>query len=117
MESILTSIKKLLGITEEYEHFDPDIIMCINSAFMILTQIGVGPSEGFTIEDATSVWTDFVSDTNKLEGVKSYVHLKTKLLFDQTLSPSAVESTNRLLSELEWRLFVNTDNEGGIQNG
>ena len=60
MESILTSIKKLLGITEEYDQFDPDIIMHINSVFMVLTQLGVGPAEGFSIEDDTAVWTDFI---------------------------------------------------------
>ena len=106
MESILTSIKKLLGIAEEYEHFDPDIIMHINSVFMILNQIGVGPSEGFTIEDETSVWTDFIPETSNLEAVKTYVHLKVKLLFDPPLSSAVIESINRMISELEWRLNV-----------
>lgn len=106
MESILTSIKKLLGIAEEYDHFDPDIIMHINSVFMILTQLGVGPPEGFTIEDETSVWTDFVPDTTKVEAIKSYIHLKVKLLFDPPLSSAVIESINRMINELEWRLNV-----------
>lgn len=106
MESILTSIKKLLGIAEEYKHFDPDIIMHINSVFMILKQIGVGPSEGFTIEDETSVWTDFIPDTGKIEAVKSYMHLKVKLLFDPPLGSAVTETMNRLISELEWRINV-----------
>lgn len=106
MESILTSIKKLLGIAEAYEHFDPDIIMHINSVFMILNQIGVGPSEGFTIEDETSVWTDFIPETSKLEAVKTYVYLKVRLLFDPPLNSTVVESINRTISELEWRLNV-----------
>ena len=106
MESILTSIKKLLGIAEEYEHFDPDIIMHINSVFMILTQIGVGPSEGFTIEDETSVWTDFIPETPRLEAVKSFVYLKVRLLFDPPLSSAVTESMNRMIGELEWRLNV-----------
>lgn len=106
MDSILTSIKKLLGISEEYEHFDPDIIMHINSVFMILTQLGVGPPEGFAIEDETSLWTDFIPETPKLEAVKTYIHLKVKLLFDPPLSSAVIESTNRILSELEWRLNV-----------
>lgn len=109
MESILTSIKKMLGISEEYEHFDPDIIMHINSVFMILTQMGVGPSEGFTIKDKTSKWTDFVSDITKIESVKSYIYLKVKLLFDPPLSSSVTESINRMISELEWRLYVAED--------
>lgn len=106
MESILTSIKKLLGIAEEYEHFDQDIIMHINSVFMTLTQIGVGPSEGFVIEDETSVWTDFLADNTKLEAVKSYIYLKVRLLFDPPTSPSVIESYNRMITEYEWRLNV-----------
>ena len=112
MESILTSIKKLLGITEEYDHFDPDIIMCINTALSFLTQLGIGPSEGFVIEDDTSTWSDFIPDTAKLEAVKSYVHLKVKMLFDSTsLSSAYIESTNRLLSEIEWRLMMAVETE------
>ena len=106
MESILTSIKKLLGITEEYDQFDPDIIMHINSVFMILTQLGVGPAEGFSIEDDTTVWTDFIQDVKKLESVKTYIYLKVKLLFDPPLSSAVIESMNRLINELEWRLNV-----------
>ena len=106
MESILTSIKKLLGITEEYDQFDPDIIMHINSVFMILTQLGVGPAEGFSIEDDTSVWSDFIQDIKKLESVKTYIYLKVKLAFDPPLSSPVIESMNRLINELEWRLNV-----------
>ena len=106
MESILISIKKLLGITEEYDQFDPDIIMHINSVFMILTQIGVGPAEGFSIEDDTAVWTDFIQDVKKLESVKTYIYLKVKLAFDPPLSSAVIESMNRLINELEWRLNV-----------
>ena len=106
MESILTSIKKLLGITEEYDQFDPDIIMYINSVFMILTQLGVGPAEGFSIEDDTAVWTDFIQDVKKLESVKTYIYLKVKLAFDPPLSSAVIESMNRLINELEWRLNV-----------
>lgn len=106
MESILTSIKKLLGITEEYDQFDPDIIMHINSVFMILTQLGVGPVEGFSIEDDTAVWTDFIQDVKKLESVKTYIYLKVKLAFDPPLSSAVIESMNRLINELEWRLNV-----------
>ena len=63
MDSILTSIKKLLGITEEYEHFDADIIMHINTVFMILNQLGVGPANGFSIKDKSAVWSDYISDS------------------------------------------------------
>ena len=105
MESILTSIKKMLGIPEEYDHFDPDLIMHINSVLSILTQIGVGPSEGFRIEDDLATWEDFLDDNTDYEAVKSYVHLRVKLLFDtSTLSSAVIESMNRMISELEWRL-------------
>lgn len=109
MESILTSIKKLLGIVEEYENFDADLIMHINSVFSILTQLGVGPSEGFSIEDEMAVWTDFIPEKSKLELVKSYMHLKVKLLFDPPLSSSVMEAMNRQISEFEWRLNVAVD--------
>ena len=108
MESILTSVKKLLGITEEYDHFDADLIMHINSVFMILTQLGVGPAEGFTIEDETTSWNEFVGDS-LIECVKSYMHLKVKLLFDPPLSSAHIESINRMISEFEWRLNVAVD--------
>ena len=109
MESILTSIKKLLGIAEEYTHFDADLIMHINSVLSILTQIGVGPAEGFSIKDESSVWEDFVPDNAKLEFIKSYVYMKVKLLFDPPISSAAIESINRLTSELEWRIQVAAD--------
>ena len=109
MESILTSIKKLLGITDEYTHFDQDIIIHINSVFMVLNQLGVGPSEGFTIEDATACWSDFLADTTKHQAVKSYVYLKVKLLFDPPLSSAVIEATNRMINEYEWRLNVEAE--------
>lgn len=106
MDSILTSIKKLLGIAEEYTQFDDDIIMHINTVFLNLTQLGVGPEEGFYIEDDTADWEDFVDVESNipLQAVKSYVYLKVKLLFDPPLSSSVIESTNRMIAELEWRL-------------
>lgn len=109
MESILTSIKKMLGIVEEYEHFDPDLIMHINSALSVLTQIGVGPSEGFQIRDANDSWIDFIPDDSKLQLVKSYIYLKVRLLFDPPQSSAAMTSINQQISEFEWRLQVVAD--------
>ena len=110
MESILTSIKKLLGIAEDYTHFDADLIMHINSVFTILTQLGVGPSEGFRIEDELATWNDFLQTESVLfDSVKSYMHLKVKLLFDPPLSGTVMESYNRMISEFEWRLNVTAD--------
>lgn len=109
MESILTSVKKLLGITEGYNHFDSDIIMHINSALFTLKQLGVGPSEGFTISDKNAVWTDFVEDISKLEAVKTYVYLKVKLVFDPPASSAVMEAIKNQISEYEWRLNVEVE--------
>lgn len=106
MDSILTSIKKLLGIAKEYKHFDDDLIMHINSVLMVLTQLGVGPSSGFLIEDDSAEWGEFLEDMSQLHAVKSYIHLKVKLLFDPPLSSAVMESMNRMISEFEWRLNV-----------
>ena len=105
MESILTSIKKLLGISEDDSYWDQDIIMHINSVFSILTDLGVGPSEGFRIEDDLATWNDFIGTNINYESVKSYMYLKVKLLFDTSTTSSAViESINRMINEYEWRL-------------
>lgn len=106
MDSILTSIKKLLGITEDYTHFDSDLIMHINSVLMILTQLGVGPPEGFFIEDSSATWDDFISDDTELQSVKTYVYAKVRLMFDPPTSSVVMECMNRMISELEWRLNV-----------
>lgn len=109
MDSILTSIKKLLGITEEYENFDQDIIIHINSAFMILNQLGVGPKSGFSIGDKSSTWDEFIPESSNLEAVKTYVHLKVKLMFDPPLSSTVIEAIKSQINELEWRLNVSVD--------
>lgn len=110
MESILTSIKKLIGPTAEYEHFDPDIIMHINTVFSDLHQMGVGPSEGFAIEDDTSVWTDYIEDPLKMQSVKSYMYLRVKLLFDNsTLGSGLIASMERQIEKLEWRLNMDAE--------
>ena len=109
MDSILTSIKKLLGIPEEYEQFDADITMHINSVFMILNQIGVGPKDGFSIKDKTTTWNEFVAESDNLEAVRSYVYMKVRLIFDPPLSSAVTDAINRNISELEWRLNVAVD--------
>lgn len=108
-DSILVSIKKLLGITEEYDYFDADIIMHINMAFMVLYQLGVGPKTPFSIEDASATWSDFMGDSTDLAGVKTYVFLKVKLVFDPPQSSAAMEAIKQNIAELEWRLNVTAD--------
>lgn len=107
MESILVSIKKLLGITMDYTAFDTDIIIHINSALATLTQLGVGPPEGFSIQDEADEWSDFIpEDSKNLESVKSYVYLKVRLLFDPPTSSATISAMNEMLHEYEWRINV-----------
>lgn len=106
MDSILISIKKLLGITEEYTHFDQDIIIHINSVFFTLNQLGVGPTKPFTIKGGTEIWDDFIVEEDSLEAVKSYVYLKVRMFFDPPSSSVLMESINRQINEFEWRLNV-----------
>ena len=109
MESILTSIKKQLGITAEYDHFDPDIIMHINTVFMILNQLGVGPEKGFYIEDDTATWADFLDDPTQLQMVKTYMGLKVRVLFDPSNNGTIANAINQSIAEFEWRLNVAVD--------
>lgn len=111
IDSILTSTKKKLGSTEEYEHFDDDIIEYINSVFMILTQLGVGPAGGYRIDDKNDVWTDFIEDETKLQLVKSYIYLKVKLMFDPPPSSAVLTSYEKQIQEYEWRLNVAAESE------
>lgn len=111
MDSILISVKKMLGITADYTHFDDDIIMHINSVFMILHQLGVGPEEGFIIESDRETWDEFIKDEFTIESVKSYMYLKVGLLFDPPTSSNVMEAKNRLANELEWRLNTAVDNK------
>ena len=111
MESILTSIKKLIGITEEYTQFDVDIMIHINSAFGILRQLGVGPVDGFRISGKEDTWDQFLQDEKKLELVKTYVYLKVKILFDPPLSSAVMDCINREISQCEWRLMVTAESE------
>ena len=106
MESILTSIKKLLGMDEDYTAFDTDVIFHINSVFAILAQLGVGPPNGFRIEDSSTTWLEYTQDNLLIEDVKTYMYLKVKLIFDPPSSSAVIESMNKLISEFEWRLNV-----------
>lgn len=107
--SILISIKKLLGLDKDYTQFDADIIMHINSVFMILNQLGVGPSKGFRIEDDKTEWDEYISEDDDLDAVKTYIHLKVKLLFDPPLNSAVMEAMKQSINELEWRLNVHAE--------
>ena len=105
MESILTSIKKLLGYEEDETGFDEEIIMHINTVLSDLTQLGVGPSEGFEIVDATNTWEEFIEDMRKFNSVKTYIYMRVKLIFDSsTMTSALIESFKSQCDRFEWRL-------------
>jgi hypothetical protein len=109
-QSILKSTKKVLQISEDDESFDLDIITHINSAFSILHDLGVGPSDGFVIEDEYVEWTAYLPDDQiKLSTVKTCVYLRTKLLFDPPATTFHLNAVQEQLKEVEWRLNVNRE--------
>ena len=113
MDSILDSIKKLLGIQPEYTSFDEDIIVAINTSFATLNQLGVGPEGGYMIEDNTQTWNDYITTTN-LNMVKTYVHLKSRLLFDPPTG-GVLDAIKNQIAELEFRLYVEVDPKVNIE--
>jgi len=113
-QSILTSTKKILGIAEDYTVFDLDIITHINTAFSTLTQLGVGPANGFMIEDAEAEWTDFINNDLQYNSVKSYVFLRVRQLFDPPQTSYLIAATQKQIEELEWRLNVHREEDGWV---
>jgi hypothetical protein len=106
MNSILNDIKKLLGLDPSYTVFDQDIIIHINSVFMILRQLGVGPEEGYKIADANNIWSEFSEDNIFIESVKTYIYLKVKMYFDPPQNSAHAQAIQAQIAELEWRLNV-----------
>lgn len=110
MESILISIRKLVGSHEDCAAFDPDLIVYTNTALNVLTQLGVGPKNGFFITGTDEKWSNFLpSSDHRYELVKAYVAQKVKILFDPPTSSSVLDSMNRALSELEWRVMATVE--------
>lgn len=105
-DSILNSVKKVLGLDADYTAFDEDVIMHINTAFSVLHQVGASPSEGLTILDETATWSDFIQNVQHVNMVKTYVYLKVKLLFDPPTSSYALTAMEKQADQLEWRLNV-----------
>ena len=108
-QSILTSTKKILGVGETDTSFDLDIITHINTAFSTLTQLGVGPVDGFMIEDADAEWDEFIGEDSRYQSVKSYVFLRVRQLFDPPTTSYLIDAVNKQINELEWRLNVNRE--------
>jgi len=124
-QSILISTKKILGIDKDYTVFDLDIITHINTAFSTLTQLGVGPANGFMIEDDTAVWSDFIpdypagaappsGDDLQYNSVKTYVFLKVRQLFDPPSTSYLITAVEKQIQELEWRLNVHREEDGWV---
>ena len=112
-ESILDSIKKLLGLTTTYTVFDQDLIIHINSVFMILRQLGVGPEQGYKITGSLNVWSEFSDNDIFIESVKTYVYLKVRLYFDPPQNSSLTQAIQSQIAELEWRLNVASTEDRG----
>ena len=112
--SILISTKKVLGIPEDYTVFDLDVITHINTAFSTLTQLGVGPINGFIIEDEAAVWADFIGNDLQYNSVKSYVFLRVRQLFDPPATSYLIAAFDKQIQELEWRLNVHREETGWV---
>ena len=108
-ESILLTTKKILGLAPDYEAFDLDVMTHINSAFFTLTQLGVGPADGFSISGPEDLWTYFVESPVKLQAVKSYIPMKVRLAFDPPGTSNLVQSMEEMCKEYEWRLYIAED--------
>lgn len=107
MDSILDTTKKLLGIDETDTSFDVDIMIGINSAIFGLSQMGIGPNNTFMVTSSIQTWSDYLgSSVVNLEGIKSYLYLKTKMIFDPPTSSTVIEAFNKSLQELEWRMMM-----------
>lgn len=113
-QSILKSTKKILGIEAEYDAFDLDVITHINSVFVTLNDLGIGPNEGFMIEDDDALWADFLGSDPRLNSVKSYVYLRVRLLFDPPTSSYLITALNEQVKELEWRINVGREEKSWI---
>lgn len=111
-ESILNSVKDMIAGGAVHEYFDKELIMHINSVIATLRQIGIGPEDGFYIEDESAVWGDLVGNSTLLHAVKSYVGFKVRMMFDPPASSSVSEAIKENIKELEWRL--NTTYEIGV---
>lgn len=103
-DSILATIKKMLGLDDNYEAFNTDVIVFINAAMMTLQQIGVGPVEGFTVTDLTQTWSDFLPEGKMMEAVKTYIYLSVKMTFDPPANSFVMDAMKSQKEELEWRL-------------
>lgn len=104
--SILDDVKKMCNLAPDDHSFDIDVILHTNSAFTTLTQLGLGPEDGFMIEDATATWDDFIGTNPKFNAVKSYVYLRVRTIFDPPQTSYQIQAMKEQIEQLEWRLNV-----------
>lgn len=109
-ESILETIKKMLGLESDYTPFDDEIIVHINSVFMVLKQAGI-TDKNFSVKGNGETWGEALDDRIDVEAVKSYVYLRVKMLFDPPSSSTVMEAMKNTAYEFEWRLYVICDNK------
>ena len=114
---IIPTIKQLLQIPPEYDVFDMDILIHVNSVFSTLHQLGVGPEAGFAVSSHETLWTAFLEDAVTLENVKTYVYLRVKLLFDPPSHAFVTTAIKDQIQELEWRLTEQAAERKVSQNG
>lgn len=116
-ESILSTIKKLLGVTDDYDYFDQDLLIHINSTLMSLSQIGVCPSQDFYTLDKDTTWSEYLGydyqENIDFGSIKSYIYLKVKLLFDPPQNSFTIEAINKMITEMEWRIYIVSENKNG----
>lgn len=103
IESILNSVKKNLGVPDDYTVYDPDILMHINSAFFTVTQIGIGVEGGFRVEDSDATWADFLGTSPRWDAVRTYTFLRVKTLFDPPGTSFLLAAMQRQIEEFETR--------------
>lgn len=116
-ESILNSLKKMLGMPSEFTAFDTDLLIHINSIFMTLHQLGVGPEEVFRISGQSETWASFLTNSRTetdLNGVMDYMYLKLRILFDPPSSSYVLSSLERQMEEYEWRLTLQAERSEGV---
>lgn len=109
MDSILDSVKTSLGLPPEYTPFDVEIKLHINSVFSTLWELGVGPEDGFEINDGSETWSDFLPGEPRLNNIKTYIYLRVRLLYDTPSASTAVAAIQDQIKELEWRINATSE--------
>ena len=108
-DSILVTVKKILNVPAEEQAFDTDLVLLINSEFMVLKQLGIGPENGFSISDYDTTWYDYTKDKDLIDTLKIYVALRVRMIFDPPASSIVADAINSRINECQWRLNVQAE--------